>query len=262
MTYIMESEGETRRLLLQQQADDARPLLLATGLSPGDRVLDAGCGPGGISQTMADIVGAQGQVTGLDLSEARLDEARRHCAHLPQVSFVQADVRRMGLPAGGFDYTWSQYVLEYLPDWEVALAELVRVTRPGGRVVVAEIDGQGLCNWPMSEALAEGARRFERGLAANGFDLFIGRKLFHGFRRAGLREVRVHLTPQYIVAGTADARFLADWETRFTALAPAVAPAFGSEAAYREFCQAYLHMLRDPDTLKYSVLMVTEGVRA
>jgi ubiquinone/menaquinone biosynthesis C-methylase UbiE len=262
LTYIMESAGETRRLLLQEQADDARPLLLATGLRPGDRALDAGCGPGGISQTMADIVGARGSVTGLDLSDVRLEEARKRCAHLPQVSFARGDVRRTELPAGGFDYTWSQYVLEYLPDRDAALAELIRVTRPGGRVVVSEIDGQGLANWPMSETLADGVRRFERGLAAHGFDLFVGRKLFHAFRRAGLREVRVHLAPQYVVAGGADARFLADWETRFAALAAAVTPAFGSEAAYQEFCQAYLHMLRDPDTLKYSVLVITEGVCA
>jgi ubiquinone/menaquinone biosynthesis C-methylase UbiE len=262
LTYIMESAGETRRLLLQEQADDARALLLATGLRSGDRVLDAGCGPGGITLTMADIVGACGSVMGLDLSDVRLEEARVRCAHLPQVSFVQGDVRHMELPAGAFDYTWSQYVLEYLPDRDVALAELIRVTRPGGRVVVSEIDGQGLANWPMTGLLADGVRRFERGLAAHGFDLFVGRKLFHAFRRAGLRDVRVHLAPQYVVAGSADGRFLEDWETRFTALTAAVSPAFESEAAYQEFCQAYLHMLRDPDTLKYSVLIVTEGVRA
>jgi ubiquinone/menaquinone biosynthesis C-methylase UbiE len=258
----MESAAETHRLLRQEQADDARPLLLATGLRPGARALDAGCGPGGISQTMAQIVGPQGHVTGLDLSEVRLSEAARRCAHLPQVQFVRGDIRHSGLPDASFDYTWSQYVLEYLSDRDAGLAELIRVTRPGGRVVVSEIDGQGLNNWPMPERLAEGARCFQRGLESQGFDLFVGRKLFQSFRRAGLRDVRVHLAPQYVIAGPADARFLADWETRFQALAPAVTPAFGSEASYQEFCQGYLHMLTDPDTLKYSVLVVTEGVRA
>ncbi len=258
----MESADETRRLLLQEQADDARSLLLATGLRPGDRALDAGCGPGGISQTMAHIVGEQGHVTGVDFNDVRLGEAARRCAHLPHVDFIQGDIRHTGLPDAAFDYTWSQYVLEYLSDRDAGLVELIRVTRPGGRVVVSEIDGQGLNNWPLTGALAEGVRCFQRGLESQGFDLFVGRKLFHAFRRAGLRDVRVHLAPQYIVAGTADARFIADWETRFAALAPAVTPAFGSEAAYREFCQDYLHMLSDPDTLKYSVLVVTEGVRA
>ncbi|NTX04123.1 methyltransferase domain-containing protein [Myxococcus sp. CA051A] len=262
MSYIMESEAETRRLLLQEQADDARALLLATGLTPGARALDAGCGPGGISRTMARIVGGEGSVLGMDLSDVRLAEAIQRCAGLPQARFIRGDIRRTGLPDAAFDYTWSQYVLEYLSDRDAALAELIRVTRPGGRVVVSEIDGQGLNNWPLPAGLEEGARCFERGLASQGFDLFVGRKLFQSFRRAGLRDIRVHVTPQYVVAGTADDRFLADWETRFAALAPVVTPAFGSEVAYGEFCQAYLRMLRDPDTLKYSVLVVTEGVRA
>ncbi|AGC44310.1 hypothetical protein MYSTI_02994 [Myxococcus stipitatus DSM 14675] len=262
MNYIMESAEETRRLLLQEQVDDARSLLLATGLSPGDQALDAGCGPGGITRTMADIVGVTGGVTGLDMSEVRLSEAVQRCMGMSQARFIQGDIRRTGLPDAHFDYTWSQYVLEYLKDPEAAVSELLRVTRPGGRVVVSEIDGQGLNNWPMPEGLEEGARTFERGLAAQGFDLFVGRKLFKVFRRLGLRDVRVHVVPQYIVAGVADGRFLDDWRTRFAALAPAVAPAFGSRVAYEAFCDAYLRMLEDPDTLKYSVLVITEGVRA
>ena len=262
MTYIMESSEESRRLQLQAQADDIRPLLRATGLVPGARAFDAGCGPGEISQAMALMVGPGGSVTGLDTSAARLAEAARRCADLPHARFIQGDIRNTGLPDSCFDYTWSQYVLEYLSDWEDALGELIRVTRPGGRVVVSEIDGQGLNNWPIPQHLEEGARRFERGLASHGFDLFVGRKLFQAFRRAGLKDVRVRVVPQYVVAGAADERFMADWTTRFAALAPAVSPAFGSEVAYREFCQAYLRMLGDPDTLKYSVLVVTEGVRA
>ncbi|MCP3103227.1 methyltransferase domain-containing protein [Myxococcus sp. K15C18031901] len=262
MTYIMESSEESRRLQLQAQADDIRPLLRATGLVRGARVLDAGCGPGEISQTLAHLVGVEGRVTGIDMSEARLAEATRRCADLPQARFLRRDIRDTGLPDASFDYTWSQYVLEYLSDWDAALAEFVRVTRPGGRVVVSEIDGQGMNNWPLPKELEDGAQRFAQGLSAHGFDLFVGRKLFQGFRKVGLRDVRVHVVPQYVVAGTADERFMADWRTRFEALAPAVSPAFGSEVAYREFCQAYLRMLSDPDTLKYSVLVVTEGVRA
>ncbi|HSP81091.1 MAG TPA: methyltransferase domain-containing protein, partial [Myxococcaceae bacterium] len=153
MTYIMESGAETQRLIAQQRADNVRQALALTGLRPGAHVLDAGCGPGVITGELAEVVGPSGRVTGLELSPERLEEARRLNAHRPEVSFVQADIRRTGLPDASFDYSWSQFVLEYLPDRRVAIEELMRVTRPGGKVVVSEIDGLGFNNWPFPESL-------------------------------------------------------------------------------------------------------------
>src|SRR3712207_5166876 len=132
----MESSDEARRLLVQERTGNAREALLLTGLQRGDRVLDAGCGPGGITEMIAELVGPTGHVTGLDLSEERLARARQVNQHHAHVRFQSADVRRTGLPDAAFDYTWCQFVLQYVPDrWE-ALAELARVTRRGGKIVV------------------------------------------------------------------------------------------------------------------------------
>ncbi len=256
----MESEGETRRLLEQARALPVRGHLLNTGLAPGMAALDAGCGPGLITAVMADVVGPGGSVVGLDSSDKRLAEARSLCSGLKQCRFVQADVRKTELPANAFDYVWSQFVFEYLPAPEEGLAELLRVTRPGGRVVVADVDGPGDLGWPFPEELREGIQKLAAAAkAAAGVDVQVGRKMFHLFRRAGLSQIRVHLAPLYVVAGAADARQMEDWATRFKALEPIAAPAFGSLAAYQEFARRYLAMLGDPDTLKYSVLLITEG---
>ncbi|MCE9666795.1 methyltransferase domain-containing protein [Myxococcus stipitatus] len=260
--YLMESTEEGRRLLAQEGASGyVRSVLVATGLQPGARALDAGCGPGGISETMAELVGPAGAVVGLDLNEERLREARARNAHRPWVRFAQADVRRTGLPDASVDYVWSQYVFEYLPDRPVALAELMRVTRPGGRVVVSDIDGLGFQNWPFPEHLRVGTQRIVDALATRGFDLHVGRKLFSEFRSAGLQDVRVHLLPYYLVAGAADERLMKDWEIRFAALEPVAAPAFGGHAPYQEHCREFLRMLADPDGFKYAVTLVTEGTR-
>jgi ubiquinone/menaquinone biosynthesis C-methylase UbiE len=260
--YIMESQDETRRLVAQEQADEALHALLRGHLQAGDKVLDAGCGPGLVTAFMAELVGPTGQVMGTDLSAERLQEATRRSAQLAHVRFLPMDIRRMDLPDASFDYTWSQYVLEYLPDRRPALAELIRVTRPGGRVVVSEIDGFGLNNWPFSDSLRERCLLFVDALARTGFDFYVGRKLFTEFRQAGLVDVRVHAIPQYVHAGAADSRAVQDWQMRFTALEPVAAPAFPSRDAYQAFCQEYLHLLADPDTLKYAVRLVTEGRRA
>ncbi|WP_208726366.1 methyltransferase domain-containing protein [Corallococcus terminator] len=259
--YLMESAGEARRLLEQEQSQDTRAVLRLTGLKDGDRALDAGCGPGGITELMAERVGERGHVTGVDVHEGRIAEAQARNRHRPQLTFLQVDVRATGLPADTFDYVWSQYVFEYLPDRQVALAELIRVTRPGGRVVVSDIDGLGFQNWPFPEHLRQGTQRIVEALEARGFDLYVGRKMFSDFRRAGLADVRVHLVPFYMAPGAAEARLLRDWETRFEALAPVAVPAFGGPAAYRAHCEEFLTMLADPEGLKYAVTLVTEGIK-
>lgn len=258
-SYLMESEAESRRLAEQARALPVRQHLLSTGLAEGMTALDAGCGPGAITSLMGELVGPQGHVVGLDVHEPRLAEARAVCAHLPRCRFVLGDVRRTGLPDASFDYVWSQYVFEYLPDPERALEELLRVTRPGGHVVVADVDGLGLHNWPFPPELEEGCRIFMAALSAAGFDLHVGRKMFHLYRKAGLRDVRVHLAPVWVVAGAADTRLLQDWTLRFSTLEPVVASAFGGSAAYRAFTDRYLGLLSDPDALKYAVLLLTEG---
>jgi SAM-dependent methyltransferase len=255
----MESEQEARRLAEQARALPVHGHLLTTGLGPGMRALDAGCGPGVISAVMAHIVGPQGSVQGLDFSAQRLDEARAHCASLPQCSFVQGDLRKMPLANDTFDYVWCQFVLEYMADAAGALAELIRVTRPGGRVVVSDVDGLGLQNWPFPPEVEAGTRKLIATLAGAGLDLAVGRKMFHLFRRAGLEQVRVHLAPLWVVAGAADSRLLNDWRQRFATLEPLAAPAFGGRAGYQAYCEQYLALLSDPDALKYAVLLITEG---
>jgi SAM-dependent methyltransferase len=255
----MESEAEARRLSEQARALPVHGYLLTTGLAPGMRALDAGCGPGVITSVMAEVVGRQGSVLGVDLNPQRLEEARAHCAPLPQCSFLQGNIRKLELASDTFDYVWCQFVLEYLRDPEVALAELIRVTRQGGRVVVSEVDDLGMLNWPFPLELEEGCRKFVAAIGAAGFDLRMGRKVFHLYRRAGLEQIRVHLLPLWIVPGAADARLLSDWKQRFTTVEPVVAPAFGGLEAYWAFCERYLAMLSDPDALKYSVLLITEG---
>ncbi|WP_434381419.1 methyltransferase domain-containing protein [Melittangium boletus] len=262
MKYVMESGDETRRLLVQEQADFSREALRLTGLTTGARVLDAGCGPGGITAFLAEWVGPSGQVTGMDLSPERLANARQLNQHHAHVQFHSADIRRTGLPDAAFDFTWSQFVLQYLPDRWDALAELVRVTRPGGKVVISEFDGFGMDFWPAPEPLRDWCLRFTQAIERTvGLDIHVGRKVFHAMRRLGLRDVRVHLLPQYVIAGAADSAMSLDWETRFSALESALAPVLGGVEDYRLMSRKYLELLADSDALKYSILLVTEGTR-
>ncbi len=261
MSYVMESKGETARLIAQESVEATDGPLDAVGISRGQAVLDAGCGPGVVTRKLCERVGPTGKVTGIDLSAERLAAARKRCAAFPYAEFAERSVLDTGLPDASVDAVWCQFVLEYLPDRKAALREFARVVRPGGKVIVSEIDGLGLNNWPMPPEVEQGCQKLVAALAPTGFDLFAGRKLFSELRELGFEAVKVHVFPQYVVAGAADARTLDDWRVRFEALAPLAAPGFGGLAEYRKFADAFLAMFADDRSLNYSVQLVTEGIR-
>lgn len=125
--------GGTFAMATRQFAD---ALLDAAGVRAGTRMLDLACGPG-VAAGMAAARG--GIVCGLDFSAAMLAEAR--AAH-PSIEFVQGDAEAMPLPDGGFDAVVSNFGLHHVPRPALALAEVRRMLRPGGRVAFTFWAGQ------------------------------------------------------------------------------------------------------------------------
>ena len=110
-------------------------------LQDGDRVLDLGCGTGADAMILARRVGTAGQVVGIDLSRSliAIAEARASGLGLP-LTFRCADIYHLPFADGSFDRTRIDRVLHFLPNPGLALQEAVRVSRPGGRLVVTEPD--------------------------------------------------------------------------------------------------------------------------
>ena len=112
----------------------------ALGATSGERVLDVGCGPGFYCAELAEEVGQSGSVVGVDSSPAMLELAARRCAGRDTVEFRTGDAVALPVDDGGFDAALCVQVLEYVPDPTVALAEIRRALRPGGRVLVWDVD--------------------------------------------------------------------------------------------------------------------------
>lgn len=157
-------------------------------LAPGGRALDAGCGTGEDAKRALDQVGPSGHVWGVDFSAAMIEECKRRWSTVPSLEFKVADAHALDFEDNSFDATRSDRVFQHLADPVKALSEMVRVTKPGGRVVIADPDwgtyAMDLDRTPASEAFLDLAR----GQARNPW---IGRQLRGMFLRAGLVEVDV-----------------------------------------------------------------------
>jgi demethylmenaquinone methyltransferase/2-methoxy-6-polyprenyl-1,4-benzoquinol methylase len=111
-----------------------RRLAAASAVSRGDRVLDAACGTGDLA--IADRRAGADKVTGLDFSERMLERARRKDA---SVEWVQGDLLALPFADGTFDAATVGFGVRNVADLELALRELRRVLRSGGRLAILEI---------------------------------------------------------------------------------------------------------------------------
>jgi SAM-dependent methyltransferase len=114
------------------------PVLDAAGVAPRQRVLDVGCGTGVLARAAARRVGPGGSVTGLDPNTGMLAVAR---ALERAVRWEHGVAEQLPFPDAAFDRTVSQFALMFCTDPPAAVAEMARVTAPGGRVAVAVWDG-------------------------------------------------------------------------------------------------------------------------
>jgi arsenite methyltransferase len=160
----------------------------ALAAEPGDRILDAGCGPGFYVAELLEQVGPEGSVVGVDASAPMLAVAAKRSEGHANVSFVEGDATALPVDDASFDRALSVQVLEYVADIPAALAELHRALRPGGRVLLWDVD------WATVSWHSEDPARMERFLEAwdrHLTDPSLPRTLAPRMRQAGFEDVEL-----------------------------------------------------------------------
>jgi ubiquinone/menaquinone biosynthesis C-methylase UbiE len=154
------------------------------GLAPGDRLLDVGCGLGGAALGLAQDLGEDGEVVGVDVSEQMLRVARSNAGSTRcRVRFSVGDARSLDEPDDVFDAVRSERTLQWVADPAAVVAEMVRVARPGGRVSLIDTDWSTFTIDVGDDALAalvRDAMRTEGRRASN-----VGRRLHELVGAAG-----------------------------------------------------------------------------
>ncbi len=179
----------------QAQLEPAQTNLLEMArLAPGERILDVACGTGLVTLRAAALVGPNGTVVGVDLSEEMVVTARDRARNrgIANVTFERMDAEEILFDAGAFDVALCALGLMYAPDPEKAVVEMHRVSRPGGRAICAVWGQRNKCGWaeifpivdarvhsevsPMFFRLGTGDA-LERTLASAGFRAITSKRL-------------------------------------------------------------------------------------
>jgi len=252
--YIMEDSREAARLAAKVNASEWVSKYLQQYLPPSGSILEVGCGPGVLLRSAAQANPAL-RLTGIDISADRVREATERNADLPHIEILQGDAScALHVPADSFDVVYSRFMLEYLADKDRVVHELSRVCRPGGAVLLQDLDGQLVWHYPEDEELERQVGEVLRALAKTGFDPFVGRKLFSLAHRAGLADIHVQVEGYHLIAGAVDPVNRRHWALKLDIAKPVIAQALCSETAARQLVRRFLEYLDRPDTLTYSTL--------
>ena len=192
---------------LQRQADELFPqstaLVDRTALGPGGTCIDVGCGPRGILDLLADRVGPEGSVVGVDADPKHVAMAAQMAAdrNLDWVSIVHADARSTGLPSSSFDVVHGRTILITVPEPLELVVEMTRLAKPGGWVIGLEPDVEPSICHPSHPAYERLGAMFPVVFSRNGADWRMGRRVAELYRAAGLVDIQMDVRAEVYPKG-------------------------------------------------------------
>lgn len=205
-------------------------------VSTGSHVLDVGCGTGDDVRAIAGRVGPTGRVVGLDSSEELVAQARPAAAGAAPVEFLHGRADAMPFADDTFDAARAERVIEHVPDPAAAVAEMLRVVKPGGQLLITDPD-HGL--WAPDLADRELTRTIMNWWSDHVPNPWVARRLRGLFAAAGAVDITVRLQPVVLTSlAAADAL---TWIGKAAAVAgaqqvvdPDAARAWGEEITRRD----------------------------
>jgi len=159
-------------------------------LDRGKKIVDVGCGIGGATFPIADVVGPTGLAAGIDLSARMIEQARRRAGGRPELVFHISDAGTIPYPDGFFDGARSERLFLYLPDRLAALKEMKRVVKPGGYVCLLDTD---IDSTAVYSANREMARKMTSLVAASMPNPNSGRELPALAKQADLKNIQTEV---------------------------------------------------------------------
>jgi SAM-dependent methyltransferase len=250
--YALDTDWHAERARLDSMTALFDPGTLAIcerlGLTPGWRCLDVGAGTGTLAQALAERVAPSGTVVAVDFSTRFLEPLAG-----PHLEPVALDVTAGALPRDEFDLVHSRLLLEHLPARSEVLSSMVRAVKPGGWLVVEDLDwSTALVIDPPSDVHSRVARAIRSAFTRHGYDPHYGRSLPRRLRAAGLTNVATRAESVQVDADPAHG--VPQWELLADQLAPQL---LATGMVDHDDLDAFHRLLHDGHTVCFAPLMVS-----
>jgi ubiquinone/menaquinone biosynthesis C-methylase UbiE len=193
---------ERLRLLSRVMQPTTLQLFACVGVSEGMACLDVGCGGGDVTLDLARLVGEKGRVVGADIDETQLEVARSEAAEqgFSNAQFQLADATNADIHAE-FDIVYSRFLLTHLPDPVPALSRMFAALRPGGVLIIEDIDFSGSFCYPENAAYNRYVSLYSETVLRRGADPNIGPRLPGMLTAAGCQYLEVNVVQPCGITG-------------------------------------------------------------
>jgi SAM-dependent methyltransferase len=262
MNYLMESREEIERLEKKTGFEAVKEQALWAGLKEGMRVADIGCGSGRTSSFLRDLVGPEGSVTGVDLSEERLVYANATYGR-PGLTFERKNIYDSLDSLGTFDFIWVRFLLEYHKEHQFELVKSFRERlNPGGILCLIDLDHNSLNHYGIPERLERALDESVAALSANSdFDPYAGRKLYSHMHKLGMKDIDVHVGTHHLMFGEMNEIDSYNWTKKLTiglSNTPYNFPEY--KGGFQEFAEECRRYIADPGRFTYTPLISCRGI--
>jgi len=259
----MENVEEAIRLEVKTEPEAVREQALWCGLKPGQRVLDAGCGPGMITSILYEMVQPGGTILGVDYSEERICHAREHYGR-EGIDFKIHDLRYPLESMGRFDFIWARFVLEYnRAESPIIVRNLTDCLKPNGHLCLLDLDHNCLNHYElpakMEKVFSMITKIFEQKL---NFDPFAGRKLYSYLYDLDYENIKLNLVAHHLIYGKVRDKDIFNWIKKMEVVSLKTEGLFaeypgGHDAFFGDFKRFFL----DPRRFTYTPLILCKGVK-
>ncbi|MDM8555744.1 methyltransferase domain-containing protein [Desulfococcaceae bacterium HSG7] len=255
----MDHSKESKRLSAKVNSEKFVKEYLDKHLTDAKDILEVACGPGVILDSAANAFPCANFI-GIDTSKERICDAFENLSGRANATNLLGNALYLPFQSECFDFVFTRFLLQYLPNPEDAVTEMVRVCKPGGKLLLQDLDGQLQWYFPEDKNLKAKIDKVVAYLHKNtGFDPFVGRKLFSFLQTLGLENIQVRADSYNLSWGKMDAKSFQLWETKLEIVIPVMIKVLGGKQEAYKLKKACLDYFSREDTLVYSVVFTVCG---
>lgn len=232
-----------------------------SGIGPGMRVLDVGCGAGVTTRALAELVGPEGEAIGVDFSEMRLKEASEKY-NGNNISFINRDIRKPLDDIPEYDAVWVRFVLEYFrADPLLIVKNITANLKPGGILCMVDSDCNSMLHHGhsdrMQKTLEEIMSLLERDFD---FDPYAGRKLYAHLFDIGYKNLNLRVEPHHLIFGELRESDAYNWVRKLELTAEKSGCSFEAyNGDYKDFLEEFKEFFHSPRRFTYTPLILARG---